>query len=110
MANVVSVHEVRQLLPMLIEQTEKTQQILEKGSQIMQGVMLPENEFEMIENDLNDLYKLWVKFVGLHNGIVKDRWIVEFDDGSGFIHWNHEQKHTLFFRGYTSEASDLIPL
>lgn len=109
MPRFININEVKSILPNLILQTERTQEILLKGENLIERILLPENEMESVEADLNDLYALWKKFVSMHGGVVRRPWVVEFNNGNGFIHWNYEAKTELFFRAYDSNETEMVP-
>ncbi len=110
MKKIMSLDEVRALLPRLIEQTEHTIRTMSKGKKILDNVLLPENEQESIETDMVELFSLWVSWVRLHGGKVKGPWLIDFDNGHGYFCWRYGEKDIMYEHEYDNGFENRQPI
>ncbi len=62
--------------------------------------ILPENEQEMLEDQLQVVLRKWVDRVEETGAMAKGVWLVDFDNGAGFFCWKHGEEDLLFEHSY----------
>lgn len=102
--------QVRNFLPKLIKKSEETLVIIEKSEELLHRTILPENQMEELEENIQLLYGLWIKWVSLHGGIVRDYGQVDFDHGKGFYSWQFAEDDIYFEHNYDEDFSQRKPI
>ncbi len=105
-----SLEEARAVLPQVIEITENSIRqsgVIAKG---LEDAILPENEQERREDELQAILNKWAASVMEIGGEVKGLWLVDFDNGQGYWCWKFGEDNILFEHGYETGFQGRRPI
>ncbi len=102
--------EVRKVIPEIIRLSEEAYGRTRELITQLEGSILPENEQERVEEELQQLMDQWVSTVIDMGAEVKGLWLVDFDFGEGYYCWKLGEKDILFQHTYESGFSGRHPI
>ncbi|MFN3603219.1 MAG: DUF2203 domain-containing protein [Leptonema sp. (in: bacteria)] len=96
-----TLEEAKKILPLIYKITEDFFLRVDKLNQKIQGI-LPENELEILEEQISKEIQLWMLNM-LDLGVeVKGLWLVDFDNGKGYYCWKYDEKDIFYEHDYHS--------
>lgn len=95
-----SLEDARAVMPRVIEITEAAVRKSGVIAQLLEGSILPENEQEAHEDELQSILNRWAADVMELGADVKGLWLVDFDNGSGYWCWKFGEDDIYFEHTY----------
>lgn len=96
-----TLESAKKVFPIIYEITEISYRRVELLKQKLNS-LIPENELETIEDQINKEIQFWVLQM-LEIGVeVKGLWLIDFDNGKGYYCWKYDEKEIFYEHDYDS--------
>ena len=105
-----SLADARAALPGIIEFTESAVRRSGAIAQQLEGTIIPENEQEEREDELQTILNRWAADVMELGADVKGLWLVDFDNGGGYWCWKFGEDGIYFEHTYESGIQGRRPI
>ncbi len=96
-----TLQEAKKIFPKIYKITEEYYNKVQLLQKALENV-LPENQQEQIEEDIQKNIQLWAFEMYELKVEVKGLWLVDFDNGNGYYCWKYNEPDILYEHDYIS--------
>ncbi|MCS7206182.1 MAG: DUF2203 domain-containing protein [Leptospiraceae bacterium] len=96
-----TLEEAREVFPIIYKITDEYYRKVESLQRKMENI-LPEFEQEQIEEEIQNLIRIWIMKMIDMKVEVKGLWLIDFDHGKGYYCWKYNEPDILYEHDYES--------
>lgn len=106
-----TVHQAREMLPLIYKITETSQVEVKKMINRLEALKeISSEKAEIIEKQINEEVNRWQDKVQKLGAVAKGLWLVDFDNGEGYYCWKFPENDIRYWHGYQDGFSGRIEI